>query len=137
VSRQGNNRRRGFTLIEAMVAALLVSIGVVAVFGGIAALNRAEARSRDADLLQSLTLQKMNEMGAVNDPRTADTSGDFSDRGYPDVTWEIDVEPSGAQDVDKITVTATRGQAEQKLTQMLYVPADTTAGANAAGGTGQ
>jgi hypothetical protein len=119
-----------------MVAAVLVSVGTVAVFGGIAALSRAESRARDADLLQSLALQKMNEMGAVTDPRTADTSGDFGDRGYPDATWEIDVEPSGAQDVDKITITAARGQDEQKLTQMVYVPAVTTNGANGANGTG-
>jgi Tfp pilus assembly protein PilV len=133
VSRRGSRPRSGFTLIEALVAAVLVSIGVVAIFGGIAALNRAESRARDADLLQSLALQKMNEMGTVTDPRTASTGGDFSDRGYPDATWDLDIEPSGTQNVDKITVTARRGQAEQKMTQMLYIPPDTTNGANGTG----
>jgi len=118
-----------------MVAVVLVSLGIVAVFGGIAAMNRAEARARDADLLQSLAQQKMNEMGAVTDPRTAETSGDFGDRGYPDVTWSLEVQPSGAQDVDTVTITATRGPVSEALTSLLCVPPDTANGA--AGGTGQ
>jgi len=111
-----------------MVAVVLISLGIVAVFGGIAAMNRTESRARDADLLQSLAQQKMNEMGAVTDPRTAETSGDFSDRNYPDVTWSLVVQPSGAQDVDTITVTATRGQDSEALTALLYVAPDTTSG---------
>ena len=55
----------------------------------------ARTRAADAELLQTLAMQKMNELGAVTDLNTADTKGDFTDEGHADVTWTMDVEPSG------------------------------------------
>ena len=101
---------------------------MVAVFGGIGALNQAQARARDADLLQSLAMQKLNEIGPVSSPDTVESDGDFTDQGYPEVTWSIDVQPSGAENVDTVTVTATRGDQEQSLTGMVFVPPLTTTG---------
>ncbi len=120
---------RGFTLIETLVAVVLVAIGLVAVFGGIAALNRAEVKARSAELLQSLAMQKISEYGAVTDPRSAETSGDFSDQGYSDITWRFVDEPSGITDVDKLTVTVAQGSEEQTLTTLIYIrPTTSTTG---------
>lgn len=126
-----DRQRRGFTLIEVLVTIVLVTLAVVGVLGGIRSLTVADVRAREADLLQRLASQKLNEMGSVTDPMTAETSGDFTDEGYGDVTWEMTVEPSGTTDLEIVKVTATRGDKSQELTALIYVRPTT----GAAGGT--
>jgi prepilin-type N-terminal cleavage/methylation domain-containing protein len=122
------SRRRGFTLVEMLVTIVLVSVALVAVFQGIARISATEAKARQADLLQRLAYQKISELGSVTDPRTSDSSGDFTDQGYPDVSWSIDVETTGTTTVQQVTVTATRGNDEQKLTGMIYLRPLTSTG---------
>lgn len=132
-------RRAAFTLIEVLVTVLLVSVALVAVMGGIRALGAADAKARDAELLQRLAARKMEELGAVEDPRTAEDSGDFEAAGHPEVEWTMTLEPSGAENVDQVTVTATKrgastaGGAEQSLTGLLFIR-PVTGGAADAGG---
>lgn len=117
----GRSRPQAFTLVEMLVTVVLVSIAIVSVLGGIRAISSADLRAREADLLQRLALHKLNEMGPVTDPQTAENKGDFTDQGYPDVTWTVDVLPSGTENLDELTVTATRGEASQVLTGYLFV----------------
>ena len=112
---------RAFTLVEMLVTILLVGLALAGVFGGIRSLTVAEVRAREADLLQRLCAQKLSEMGTVTDPRTAETSGDFSDEGYANVTWTVEVEPSGSLNVDQVIVTATRNDETQTLTGLVFV----------------
>lgn len=127
---------RGFTLVEVLVAVVLVAVALTGVMGGIRALGAADAKARDADLLQRLAAQKLSEMGAVTDPRTTEDSGDFAEQGYPDIEWTMTIEPSGAENVDKIAVTASRGNEEQTLTALVYIRPVTGGGDAAAGGAG-
>ena len=132
------SRCRAFTLVEMLVTIVLVGAGIVAVFGGIRALGVADSKARTAVLLQGLAQQKLSEFGAVTDPTGADTSGDFSTQGYPDATWNADVQTTDTDNIDKITVTAVQGREQQALTELLYVPPTTatstaTTGAGAAG----
>lgn len=114
-------RRSGFTLIEMLVTVVLVSIAIVSVLGGIRAISAADLRAREADLLQRLAVLKLNEMGPVTDPQTADNKGDFTDQGYPDVSWTLEVVPSGTENLNELTVTTTRGVATQTLTGYLFI----------------
>lgn len=114
------------------MAIVLLAIGVVGVFGGIAALTRAQVKAERADLLQRLAVQKLDEMVAVTDPRTSDTEGDFTDQGHPEVTWSLGLEPSGAENVDRATITAAVDQDEQTVVGLLYIP-PITGGAGAPG----
>lgn len=126
------DRRRAFTLVEAMVSALLVAVGIVAVFGGIRAIARAEDHARTAELLQRLAAQKLDEMGPVTDPRTAEDDGDFSDDGYPDIRWNLATETTDDPDVQQLTVEATRDQQSQRVTGLVWLrPATTEAAAGA------
>lgn len=122
----------GFTLVEMLVTVVLVGLGLAAVFGGIGALSTAEARAREADLLQRLAASRWEEIGAVEDPATAADRGDFADEGYPDITWTRTVENSGIDNVDQVTVTAIRGEREQALVGLVYVPASAAAAAGGA-----
>lgn len=113
--------RRGFTLIELLVTIMLVAVALVGVMGGLRALGQAELKARKADLLQRLAAQKMEEIGVVIDPRSGENGGDFSEQGYPDITWTMDVQPSTEADVDEVTVTATQGADSQSLTGLVFI----------------
>lgn len=116
-----SRRRLGFTLIEMMVTAVLVAIAIVGVLGAIRAISAADLRAREADLLQRLAVLKLNEFGPVTNPQTADNKGDFTDQGYADVQWSLEVVPSGTENLDELTVTATRGERSQTVTGLLFV----------------
>ncbi|GAB4459650.1 MAG: hypothetical protein OHK0029_22480 [Armatimonadaceae bacterium] len=137
----GGNRRgfaAGFTLIEVLVTIVLIVLALVGVLGGIRALNATDVKARDADLLQRLAQEKYNELTTVTDPRTTDDSGDFTEQGYPEITWTVEVEPSGAENVDQVTITTTRNDNNnsQTLTGLVFIPPATTAPtANPAAGT--
>jgi len=127
---------QGFTLIEALVAVVLVAIGVVGVMSGIRSINQADSKARVADLLQRLAAQKLSTIGVMQDPSTDDQKGDFQDQGYPNITWTMDVQPSGADNVDQITITATRGEAVQTIMGLVFVRPQTSTTSDAGGTTG-
>ena len=115
--------RVGFTLIEVLVAAMLTAIAVAGVLGGIRALTKAQSQAQTADTLQRLAAEKMDDLQLLSDPTSSGVGGDFSDRGYQDVTWQVDEETTGTLDLDQVTVTVTRGQDSQKLTTLMNVSA--------------
>lgn len=108
-----------------MISALLVAIGVAAVFGGLRALGAAEAHARTAERLQRLAERKLDEMGTVTDPRTAEDSGNFADDGYPEIQWTMTLESSDDVNVDQITVEATVGDDRQSLTGLVFIAPQT------------
>jgi len=117
--------RRGFTLVEVLVTTALVAIAVVAGMGAIRAIGIADVKAHDADLLQRLASEKLNDVKILQDPTSSGTSGDFTDRGYSDVTWSLDDEATSVSNVDQLTVTATRGKNSESLTTLLYIPSST------------
>jgi type II secretory pathway pseudopilin PulG len=122
-----------------MVAGLLVAIALVGAMGGIRAISRAESRARDAELLQRLAQEKIEDLKLLSDPSQAGAQGDFSDRGYPDVTWDANVMNTSITNVDQVTITAKRGDEAQSLTTQIYVPpvSTTSSSTTASTGTGQ
>jgi hypothetical protein len=113
-----------------LITTVLLAVGVVAVFAGIRSLAIADSKARTADRLQRFAMQKINEIGTVIDPSTADMNGNFSDQGYPDTNWTADVATTNTTNIDKVTVTVTEGPEQQALSTMLYTApaAGTTAG---------
>lgn len=105
---------------------MLVAIAVVGVFGGIRALTAADIKANSADLLQRLASEKLEDVRVNGDPSTYATSGDFTDRGYTDISWNMDVQTSSTAYVDQVTVTATRARDSQAITEFVYVPPATT-----------
>jgi type II secretion system protein I len=114
-------RKNGFTLVEVLVTAAIVSLALVGVLGAIGSQLRLESSANDAALLQRLANEKLNDLRLQPDPSDAGASGDFSDRNYPDVTWTADVESTSTANLDQVTVTATRGNASQSITTLIYV----------------
>ncbi|MBC7807666.1 MAG: prepilin-type N-terminal cleavage/methylation domain-containing protein [Akkermansiaceae bacterium] len=122
-------KRSAFTLIEVLVVVVLVSLSLVAVMNALRTMGATDARVQDAELLQRLAALKMAEIGTVSDPRTMDGSGDFAEQGYPGIEWQMATEPSGAENVDQVTITAERGDAEQSLVGLVFIRPVTTGAA--------
>jgi Tfp pilus assembly protein PilV len=108
-------------MIEVIVTIMLVSIAIVGVLGGIRSLGAADLKAHSADLLQRLASQKMNDLKILSDPSDAGGAGDFTDRGYPGITWKVDVESTSIANVEQVTVTTDQEKEEQSLTTMVYV----------------
>ena len=97
-------------------------------------LSKAEAAARNAELLQRLASQKLSALRVEGDLRTAETSGDFSEEGYPDADWSLELQTTDDENVEEATITATRGDSEQRLSEQFFFRPTTT---TATGTTGQ
>jgi len=85
---------RGFTLIEVLVATVVLALGLVAGLTAFSMATRATGASANDTLLPMLAAQKLAEVtGVPRDELTAGTTtGDFGTE-YPDCTWELTISP--------------------------------------------
>ena len=128
-------RRAGFTLIEVLVTTALVGIALVGVLTALGRLSQVDSYTRNAELLQRLAAQKLSALRVEGDLRTAATKGDFSAEGYPDADWSLALQATDDENVEEATITATRGQAEQALSERIFFrPATTTTSGTGTGG---
>lgn len=69
---------RGFTLLEMMVATVIMAIAVVGLLNGISGATRNAARVRDADRIAELAQVKMNDLLVTEKlPRNVSLEGPF------------------------------------------------------------
>lgn len=82
--------RRGFTLVELVVAFLILTIGVVAILELVSqsALNARYAKDRTTAV--TLAQQKLEELMAQPDLAAGEMEGDFGD-AYPQFRWRAQV----------------------------------------------
>lgn len=115
---------RGFTLIEAMVASVLVVIGVVGALQGIAALTHSQAFLQEEERMQRLAVSKYDELVSAGLSNAA-TSGDFQDYNESRYKWEADIESTGTDNLQslRVVVTPTNGERNQATVQGLVFTA--------------
>ncbi len=127
VGRKNRARKNSaFTLIEVLVTAVIVAVAMVGVYGGIGVLSKVDSQAHTADLLQRLATEKIQDVELLATPSANGSTGDFTDRGYPDITWSLDDQPSGVTNVDQITMTVTRGSDSQAVTTLVYLSQQAT-----------
>jgi prepilin-type N-terminal cleavage/methylation domain-containing protein len=131
-----SERKRAFTLIEVLASLALMGIGLVSVFSAFAAISSSESRAREVEKMHRLAVAKYDEMRAITDTFAGSENGDFSDLGETDYVWELQVEPTGIENLDAITVNVekrARGgdrDATASVTGLVFQPPqDTTGGA--------
>lgn len=129
--------RRGFTLIEVLVTTTLVGVAIAGALVALGRFSRADAYAADAELLQRLASQKLAALQVEGDIRTGESSGDFTDEGYPEAQWTLEMQTTDDSNVEEAVLTATKGDSEQVLSELIFFrPTTTTTGTNTATGTG-
>jgi prepilin-type N-terminal cleavage/methylation domain-containing protein len=137
--RQGNLNnvrqvKKGFTLVEVVVSVALLAIGIVVALGSLSAMTKTEVKLRKTEEMNRLAVQKIEEVLAVGNATTAETSGTFDDYGYTGYEWSLEVAPSGTENLDTIRVTVTEASANSSagvsVSSLLYTPPSTTGATN-------
>lgn len=101
-------RRRGFTLLEVLVSATLLAVGIAAVVRGFGALTEGEYRVRTAERAQRLAMAKYEELVSTGQTDTPSLDGDFAEEGEPDYEWTAETLPTGVESLEAVTVTVVR-----------------------------
>ena len=118
-------RKRGFTLIEAMAAVVLLGIGIVGSLTAFSSVIRTEDGIRETERMQRMAQAKLAELVATGDATTS-TDGDFTDEGEPDLTWKLEVNTSGITDLNAVSLTVSRGDAasatKSRVDTLVYTP---------------
>ena len=103
-------RRAGFTLIEMIIAAILLVVGVAGALGAIGASTRTAAY---ADQIQTAALLAQRQMAeTASQPSTLSAGGDQEgtfDDPYSNYHWKQSVESTDYPNLFKVTVTVTWG----------------------------
>ena len=113
-----------------------MGVGLVSVFSAFAAISSSEARARDVEKMHRLAIAKYDEMRAITDTFAGSENGDFSDMGEADYVWELQVDPTGIENLNAITINVEkRGQSGDRSPNasvsglVFEPPQDTTGGA--------
>lgn len=124
--------RRGFSLVEAVVAAAITGVGVTAALGAVRAMIRSDYESRQTELMASLAREKYDEVIATREYTSAPLTGDFKDRNFEGYAFRVETEPSGTENLDILRVTVNRSDKANelagKLTGLVFVPPTPTEG---------
>ncbi len=100
-----NLRKRGFSLVEVIVAAALLAVGISACLGVLGVMANTEDRADKSEKFQTLAHRKLKEIISTGEYQQAPLDGDFSAEGIDGVTWSATDDPSGVESLDIVTVT--------------------------------
>lgn len=107
----GSRRQGGFTLIEMIVATILLAIGVLAAVGVIDGSEHAAATSHDLEIASYLASEKMSDAaiqaseGQIN---TDQQQGTFSPE-HPNLRWQESVQQGQFTNLYLVTITVQWG----------------------------
>lgn len=123
-------RKRGFSLVEVLVAIALLGVGISACLSALGEMANGEARAEVTERLQMLAHRKLQEIIATAEYQQAPLDGNFEIEGYPDITWNAEDEQSGVENLEivRLTVQSPTGGATSSftVTQLIYrQPQDT------------
>ena len=132
--RTERRRHNGFTLIEALVAIVLVGTAIVAAVGGLASLTQAFRRSVEREEIQRLATQKLDELIATGEWATV-SDGTFDEEQFEDFTWALATETTGIEGLEYVQLTVTLERAGRTDTDVAESLAYRTTATTVPGGT--
>jgi prepilin-type N-terminal cleavage/methylation domain-containing protein len=119
---------KGFTLVEVLVAIVLIGIALTSLSGGLASLTNAYRRSVERDVIHRLAHEKLDELVGTGE-WTAVSEGGFEAERYQDFDWSLETETTTIEGLEyvRLTVTKTTGREDSETAEALvFRPADTT-----------
>ncbi len=116
-------------MIEAIVSAALLTVGITSILGAYSSLIKARTVTTESEQMQRLAIDKYDELVATEALQTQSLNGDFSDRGDDKYLWSASVTATGTDNLSALTVTVT--PREQSTTQaavngVVYIPPQTS-----------
>jgi Tfp pilus assembly protein PilV len=122
-------RRGGFTLIEVLVSAGLLGVGIFAVLGAMGAIAKLDSKRQQSEYMRRLAERRYEENLQINQNLQNPTSGDFQDWNEPNYSWSTTVATTGATNLYAITLTVTpngRSSPTARVTGVVYIPSQST-----------
>jgi type II secretory pathway pseudopilin PulG len=116
-------RRIGFTIVEAVVAVALLGIGISAAIGALGRVISAETVIRERSQMSALAVEKISELRATGDYVNAPLEADFDDSDKDRFHWSADLQPTGVENLDRLSVTVSRvrgGKDSQTVSTLVY-----------------
>lgn len=101
--------RKGFTLLEVMIAMAILAIALVAVFQSQSQSVSMAGRTRFLTTASLLAQGKMAELEAADPKEISSSSGSFSE-DYPDYLWRVELTDTAFQYLKKIDVIVTNNR---------------------------
>jgi type II secretion system protein I len=111
------SRQSGFTLLELMVALVILALGIVGLMRAVSQGMAATAQIRDVTTATTLAQMKMEELASHVADLPAESSGDFGDEA-PAFSWRATAESTDIEGLKRITVVVLwqRGNRQQSVT---------------------
>jgi prepilin-type N-terminal cleavage/methylation domain-containing protein len=127
--------KRGFTIVEVLMAVFVLAVGITGLVGAISGLTRAESRIAERDLIDRIAHEKLDELVATQTWQS-EAGGGFDDPRFSDYTWSIEEENVGIENLTGLTLTvdSTNKGSVSISTVVFTAPAATGNGSGAAGG---
>jgi len=111
---------KGFTLIEVLVATVLVAVGVTGTLSALSAMAQSKTRVQQSQLMQKLADDKLAEVIATGDAFNGTASGSFDGTDATGITWSSQDDSTGVENLDAITVTVKKGDREVTASTLIY-----------------
>jgi prepilin-type N-terminal cleavage/methylation domain-containing protein len=126
--------KRGFTLVEVLVAAVLLAVGITALVGAISGLMRAERAVAEKDFIDRIAHEKLQELIATQ-AWQSEAGGTFDDERLRDYTWSLQETNVGVENLTGLTLTvSSQNKGENSISTIVFTaPAPT--GTAEGGGT--
>ncbi len=101
----GSNR--AFTLIEVLVAVVLIGIAITALVGGLGTLTNSYRRSVERETLVRLAHEKLDELISTGE-WTSISEGEFNGDLYANFEWALETETTTIEGLEFLRLTVTK-----------------------------
>ncbi|MCH7903502.1 MAG: prepilin-type N-terminal cleavage/methylation domain-containing protein [Armatimonadetes bacterium] len=95
--------KRGLTLVEVLVAIVLVGVGLASLVAGLGSLTRSYSSAQEREIMHRLAHEKYEDLLATGDWITV-SDGDFEDVRYAKYEWEVETSTTEVEDLESLRV---------------------------------